>query len=242
MTKNGIIGVVGVLVVLGGIWFVLSKPFQTQVKETFRQGTEWTPENIQADPVGYLTWAQAETKKTEQKLEASVLSLRTKKNAAARSLEKNKADQADYEKLLAEFKEGYIAAEGNFPVKIRGVEFEESGLKRKIVECNDKLENVTSLVGTYEKSKTTIDRKLGEIEQKMSEVTKLTNKLGTDLEIAKVNKSVEGIEGIGDTLNSIMDTTDALVSTAEDGISVEEMITPTGEMRVDDEFDKIMGE
>lgn len=239
--KNVVVGVAA-LIVLGLVaFFVVSKPFQTQVKEQFRQGTEWTPENIQADPVGYLTWALGEADKTEQKLEASVIGLKTKKNAASRSLEKHTADATEYTKLLEEFKQAYTDANGTYPVNIRGVNLDETALKRKIVECNDKLQNVKELQSTYEKTKGVIDRKMGELEAKRTEVTKLKSKLGTQLEIAKVNKTVEGIEGIGDTLSSIIDTSDALVSTAEEGTDIEAFITPTGDARVDDEFDKIMG-
>ena len=96
--------------VAGSIWFFVSKPFQTHVNQAFNQATQWTPENIKKDPVGYLTWALAEVGKTEDKLQASELSLKTKKNATARALEKHTADQSQYEKLLTEFKEAYTTA------------------------------------------------------------------------------------------------------------------------------------
>jgi chromosome segregation ATPase len=221
----------------------VSKPFQTEVKEGYRQATEWTAENIQKNPVGYLTWALEEVGKTEQKLQASVLSLKTKKNGAERALERNHADQTEYNKLLDEFKNAYRSASSpsSWPVTVRNASFEENALKRKIVECNDKLKNVGTLVETYTKTKNVIDRKLTELDGKLAEVIKLKNKLSTDLEIAKVNKSVEGIDSIGDQLNAIVDTTAALVSTSEEGTSVEEMIKPTGDQRVEDEFAKIMG-
>ena len=55
--------------------------------------------------------------------------------------------------------------------------------------------------------------KLGEIEGKLAEVDKLKNKLSTNMEIAKVNQSVEGMDSIGDQLNSIVDTSSALTDT-----------------------------
>jgi hypothetical protein len=232
-----------VLVVVGlAAFFLISKPFQTQVKQQFEQATEWTSENIQKDPVGYLTWALGEVEKTEEKLNASRLSLKTKMNAASRSLEKHLADKTEYGKLLDELKEGFrTAADGsNWPVTVRNISFEETALKRKIVECNDKLKNESSLVETYTKSKGIIERKLGELDSQLAEVAKLKNKLSTDLEIAKVNESVEGLDSIGDTLNAIVDTSDALVSTAEEGTSIDDMIKPTGDERIEDEFADIM--
>ena len=100
-----IVGLVVLVLVAGGIWFFVSKPFQTNVKQGWNQATQWTPENIKKDPVGYLTWALDEVGKTEEKLQASELSLKTKKNATSRALEKHTADKSQYENLLTEFKD-----------------------------------------------------------------------------------------------------------------------------------------
>ena len=141
-----IVGLVVLLLVAGGIWYLVSKPFQTHVNQSLTQATQWTAENIKKDPVGYLTWALAEVGKTQDKLQASELSLRTKKNTTARALEKQTADKSQYEKLLGEFKAAYTTAAGEkkWPTMVRGMEFDEMHLKRKIVECNDKIKNTAT--------------------------------------------------------------------------------------------------
>ncbi|MGO9113272.1 MAG: hypothetical protein ACLP9L_28910 [Thermoguttaceae bacterium] len=238
-----IVGLVVLALVAGGIWFFVSKPFQTNVKQAYNQATQWTPENIKKDPVGYLTWALDEVGKTQDKLQASELSLKTKKNATARALQKQTADQSDYEKLLSEFKEAYTIAseQKKWPTRVRNTDLDEMALKRKIVECNDKIKNTAELVDTYAKTNKLIGDKLGEIEAKLAEVEKLKNKLSTNMEIAKVNQSVDDIGAIGDQLNAIVDTSSALAKTAEEGTSVADMIKPSGDARVNDEFSKIMG-
>lgn len=239
--STSVIAIILVLVLIGGgIFFFVSKPFQTSVKDAYEVATEWTPENIQKDPVGYLSWALRHTDATKQKLEASILSLKTKRNAAARALEKNTADKGQYEKLFEELKQAYTAAAGQFPVVVRGNSLEEGKLKSSIVEANDTIRNHEILVQTYTKTGTIIERKLGEIQNQMTELERLRNKLSTDLEIAKVNKTVEGIGSIGDQLLAITDTANALASTAEEGTSLQDMITPTGTARVDEEFAKLM--
>jgi len=45
-----VLGIVAVVLVIGGILFFVSKPFNTRVKSATRQATQWTPENIQKDP------------------------------------------------------------------------------------------------------------------------------------------------------------------------------------------------
>ena len=83
--------------------------------------------------------------------------------------------------------------------------------------------------------------RLSDVEKKLLDVRKLRNKLATDLEVARVNESVENLTGLNDRLASIMDTTDALLSTSTDEVSLEDLIKPSGDKRVDEEFDKIMG-
>ena len=53
-----------------GVLLVWSKPFSSRVKQATRQVTEWTPENIQKDTVGYLQWALDSVHGTETHLEA----------------------------------------------------------------------------------------------------------------------------------------------------------------------------
>jgi hypothetical protein len=237
-----IAAVVALILVAGGIWFLVSKPFHQQVKGALTQATQWTPENIKADPVGYLTYALEEVGRTEKKLQASELGLRTKKNAASRQLEKYTADKSDYEKLLADLKDAYskASADNKWPTRFRNVEIDEKGMKRKIVECAGKIKNTGDLLETYSKSDKMLGDKLDEIESKMSDVEKLKSKLSTNIEMAKATESVEDIGSIGDQLNSIVDTSSALAKTADEA-NVDQLIKPSGDAKVDDEFSKIMG-
>jgi hypothetical protein len=237
-----IVGIAVVLLIAGGIWYFVSKPFQTHVNQVYDKATQWTPENIKKDPVGYLTWALAEVDKTKDKLDASRLGLATKKNANTRVLKKQSADMSDYENLFKEFKDAYAKAgtEKHWPVTVRGKEFSEKAFKSATVECNAHIANTKVVVDTLTKTEKLIDDKLSEIEAKLSEVEQLKIKLSANLEIANANKSVEDIGSIGDQLNAIVDTSSALAKTTEEN-SVADMVKPSGDAHVEDEFSKIMG-
>ncbi len=237
--------VIILIAVIGGLFaYFWSKPFKTKVDEAARQAREWTPENIQKDPVGYLTWAMSESQATEDRLNASALSLRTKKNQIERESTAGSADQESYRKLLDEAKALYrtAAAGGQWPVDLRGSKLDEAQLKAKIVEASAKVTSIADMMAAYTKAHTVIERKSEQVEAKLGEVRKLRNKLSTDLEIAKVNKSVEGIGAINDQVASIMDTANALVSQQDGGVSLEDLVTPSGQQRMDEEFSKIMGQ
>jgi hypothetical protein len=231
-------------VIGGGIWFYVSKPFRTQVKDSFNSATEWTPENIKANPAGYLTWALDEATKTEKKLETSSFSLESHKNDAEKALGKFSAEKSQYEKLLGELKEAFKTAshDKKWPVEVHGQTLNEGDLKRRLVECHDAMRDTTSLMDTYARTKKVIDDKQNEIKDKLSEVKQLKSTLSTNIELAKANDSVGDIEAIGGQINKIESQSSALIHTAEESKSVADMIKPSSQSHVDEEFSKIMGD
>lgn len=238
-----VVGLVVLAVIAVAVLYFWSDPFQARVDNAARQASQWTPENIQKDPVGYLSWALKETENTGNKLSASSLGLRTQLNQLNRELTANQADRENYSKLLDDAKALYRTSleKNTWPADLRGSALTEEQLKAAIVEANDKVVLIDELITTYSKARSVVERKQVQLEQKSHEVTKLTNKLKTDLEVAKVNKSVEGIGAINDQVAAIMDTANALVEQQAAGVSLEDLVTPTGKQRVDAEFEKIMG-
>jgi len=79
------------------------------------------------------------------------------------------------------------------------------------------------------------------VKVKLDEVNLLRTQLESDLEVARVNKTVDGIEGINDQLGSIMDTSMALAQQQDDAGLLDSVMTQTPDQAIDDEFSKIMG-
>jgi predicted nucleic acid-binding Zn-ribbon protein len=132
-------------------------------------------------------------------------------------------------------------AKNSWPVTVHRVTFETAQeLKDKAVDANGKLERAKSLVETYTKAQAKVKDRLSEIDGQMTKVENLKTKLETDLETAKVQQTFEGIEGVSSNFDDIVHTSDALAQTAEKNSSVKDMIQPSGEARVNEEFDKLM--
>jgi hypothetical protein len=74
-TTAAVLGVLGVLVVGGAIWYFASDPFHTRVNEAWKQGTQWTPEQIAKDPVMYLNYVEGEANTALEKLKASKIAI-----------------------------------------------------------------------------------------------------------------------------------------------------------------------
>jgi hypothetical protein len=238
------VAVIVLVLVLGGIWYFVSKPFQTHVNETLRQQTDWTSENIKKDPEGYLTWAIAQVDKTRDKLKAAQLTLTTQQIEIGKKLDEKSDVKSKCETLLKDMKDAYTkaSARNDWPVTVGQNKFEdERAMKSKIVEVSHFLENTTKLVGTYTKAKGTVGDRLADIDGQLVKVESLKTTLSTNLETAKVQKTFEGIDDIGSDFSKIVNTSEALAKTDEKNTSVSDMLKSSGDARIDEEFDKIMG-
>jgi hypothetical protein len=154
-----------------------------------QQEIKWTPENIKKDPTGYLQWAIKQNEATNSSLEASKVTLDEQSREVFDKLQKVSNDRLGYESLLTELKEAYRKADdsNNWPVAVRNQKFETSrDLKRRIVECNDSLENSMKLVETYSTAQRTITERLSEIDEKRATNETLHKRLTTELEAAKM--------------------------------------------------------
>ncbi len=230
------------LIIAGTGFYFYSDVFQTKINEAARQATKWTPENIQADPVGYLTWAKAECNTSLTSMKARGLSLRTKVNEASRELKVRDADKKAFEELLTEAKETYRKADEAqaWPASLRGATLSEKQLKNKIVETYQRIESDTAIASAYQNSITTFTAQLDKIEQKTNEIDQLKRKLSTDLEVAKVNMTTKGLEGIVERVNAIIDTSAAMSDLSQEP-SIDDLVKPAKDEKVNTQFDQIMG-
>jgi len=210
--------------------------------EQKRQDAQWTSENIQKEPVLYLQSAIAECDKIAQRLDTQALSLGTKKNQSSREVTAQAAECIIYQKFLetAKIKYREMSASKAWPTVMNGVTLTEDQLKRKIVEAHQKTEACSTLGNVHQQNVIKLERKLAEIEQKQQEVIDLKRKLSLDMEVVKVKKAINDIDGIKDTVNAMMDISNAIV-TGKGDPSLEDLAMPTVSAKVDSEFEKIMG-
>lgn len=209
--------------------------------EQKRQDTKWTSENIQKEPVLYLQSAITECETISQRLDTQALSLGTKKNQSSREVTAQAAECGMYKKFLETAKAKYreVSASGAWPTALNGVTLTEDQLKRKIVEAHQKIETCSTLGNVHQQNVNKLERKLAEIAQKQQEVIDLKRKLSLDMEVVKVKKAIDDIDGIKDTVNAMMDISNAIVASKGDP-SLEDLVMPTVSSKVDSEFDKIM--
>ena len=213
-----IVGLIVLVLAVGAIWYLVSKPFKQQVNDTITNNTEWTPERIRKDPVLYLSWAIGEVNKTEGKLQASKLDLTAKEKGIKRSLERARAAKADGETRLAELRKAYKTTDANNSCRPRSARIPTA---RSSWEQDSRLQprnrEHAREFDAYTENFNRLEAKLAEIGTRLSEVTQLRTKFSTDKSMAESDKTVEGIESIGGQVASIKDMSDALTSVSGDG-------------------------
>jgi len=207
------------------------------------RNTAWTPDKIAAEPEAYLTWALAEVSQTETLLHQQGLALRSEINKAGRLIAAHQESLADVKAWLGEAKAAYRAAaeENQWPATLedRGVGEEE--LKTRILEADAQMAILAELTETYADSRQILERKKVELDGKLAEVRRLRAKLGSDLEILRVNQTLEDVGKLSVQFSEIQ--AGAAVLLADPSVlSLEALVAPAGIPARDEAFDRILAE
>ncbi|MBF0548235.1 MAG: hypothetical protein HQM08_27610 [Candidatus Riflebacteria bacterium] len=242
MSRKGNILILFVIIISGlAAFYFISDPFKTKVNMAISQTITWTPENIQKDSVGYLTWAKSECDRILDQLGAREIAIKTKKNEVERELLEKDVDLKALSELLDEAKILYRAnvEKKSFPVSLRSIQLNEPQLKAKILESHQKIELLKNSIPVFKNTLSLLTQKIAETQGKSNEVSGLRRKIGNDIELAKLKKETSDLNGLHSELKNLLDTTSAVVQ--PDSIpSVDDLAKMQSQGQVDLEFEKIL--
>jgi hypothetical protein len=213
------------IVALVGIAYFVSKPFAAKVNEATAQATQWTPENITKDPVGYFTWATAELKDKEGQLKARAYKLAVEKEKARQAARENSAKQDSLKQVLDSAKNAYRAlpdvapaAEGTkpakqFPFTWEGVEFKTfDDFKLQILRTENSRKNADKLARQYKLNAERIEVMLKEVREIQSKTAISLESASANLELLKSQKTIADVGEIGNSVNALLIECNVLVS------------------------------
>jgi type II secretory pathway component PulM len=178
------VAVILVLAVVG--LFFVSPGFQSKAKKTFTDLTQWTPENIEKDPVGYWTFLKDKAETDKKELQNTRRGLSAAMETTSKKVdEKTKLFEAGT-KIAEEFADAITAA--NFPVTLHGKEYTAD-------QANMQLSLTLAEVDAYKESVAKLNEISKIAEQKIQEtiinIEKIDNEitvLNTKSEVFKANK------------------------------------------------------
>lgn len=237
--------VVGLIVVaalvLGGLYF-FSDVFKTKADRTFKNLTEWTPENIAADPLSYLDFCEAKATEAMKKLKASEIEvkgnlgdLKTKQAESATAIETG-------DKALTDLKSQYNGAEQSqtWPLKWQGKEFDQAQAKKQIVSLHKSLEGKKRLLDTLNGGIKKLENQIEQIKDAKFKCDEQLASIATNRDMLKVKSITDDLKKQLVDMRSVLSV---VVDTADDKdslVSLDELTKDPGLNVSDTEFDKIM--
>lgn len=243
-----------ILTVVGlGAWYLASKPFAARVNEAARQGTQWTPEQINKNPSGYFNWAVSELTKNVEKLKANELSLKIEKKRVERAMAENAGKVKSSTKMLDAARAAYKAlpdAEGSgkkFPLSVEGVTFDTlSSFKRDCYKLENRRKVAEASQLRFSAAVAKIDGWLDKIAAKQTEAEINLETANAQLAILRTQQTIDGVGGLAESINGLLDEIEMVASDSDPArvgslLDVAERSeTPSGGLS-DADFDKLMG-
>ena len=230
-----------VVVVAGGYFF--SAPFKSKVDRKIEQATQWTPENIQKDPEGYLFFAQGEIENTKNTLEAQLIEVAQRRERASNLLVERAAEFDAVSSLLQELKDSYRQAEtsGAWPVSVGDTAFTESDLRSRIIEAHARAKASGEQNDLIKSAIVQLNAREDKIRSQSDELEVVERKIESDLEVVKTTKALEGFEEIQIDLAAFTSAS-SLLADVPAGDSLDALIAERKQLASDEDFQAILAE
>ena len=217
---------------------------KARAREEYRQEKTWTAENKQKEPELFLRDQLAEVKRKDVVFSVQLVELNTKLAELKRKQSVSTANAEKTEAYLAKAKSVYreCKAAGKWPATVNGFTFSKQLLKTRIVEASSRCEQAVELSGKMREGIVLVTRKIEMVQARQRKLVDLRAKIEAGIEMAKLKKTVEDIDGIDDQVNGISDQVDGLGVQADFAANLDDVMELSGDAKIDAEFEKIMAE
>ena len=208
--------IIAIIIVGGAIFLSVSKPWSQWAKTAVENATEWTPENIQKDKLGYLSWAKDEMEKAQNKLEARAIALGAALEDAKQKKEKNALLSKANKNLLVSGMKAYKEAEaaGQWPDKWERLDVgSQEAFKQILLDTETRRANAERRVVVYEDYEQKIVTKLDEIKTERRKVSDFRKELEIKIEMIKTDQIINITEESRSNAQKIINTVKHITST-----------------------------
>ena len=228
-------------VVFAGAYLV-SDPFRTKVNTLFESATAWTDENIAKDPEGYLRWTLAEFDRMEDELRGRQVNLRTQLNSLERRSEVDARQAPLVAEKLEELKAAYRLAHdtGQWPADIGGLRVVEDELRQLILEADERRARYAENARAYEVAISRTRNDLARVDSVLSDLRERRSDVDRQLQQVRLHSTLDGIEGLNDRINALLDTTRAVRSETERTLSLDDLLQADERAAESRRFEDIM--
>ena len=240
MTK-AVVALVVLVLVAGAIFYFVSDPFKTKVDIQVEQATKWTPENINKDPVGYLTWAIGKSQQAADSLSARQIALAQQKSNNERLLKNDTKDLSAAGKLFDQFRTAYknAATTGSWPTEVVGTQYEEEALKSRVIEFRTKIDSLRKNSEQRTALQKRIESNMQEVARRLDDAKSTKTDLSQKLELVKANQAIDDLDTLRADVDGLTGVADFLAG-SESGASIDDLIEQQQSTISDAEFNDIL--
>lgn len=242
-----ITGLLILAVLVGGGFYLFSDVFQGKIDRLRKDYTEWTPENIAQDPVGYLTWAQGEFTRIERDLKGHKQALLTRRIEVQAKLKGESAAETTLAKILNKLKGDYRGAvsTGDWTeVKVDGRSVSEGDMRLLILEADEKLARAVRKQSVFKRYESRVEEELKKVDKMLKDLQTKREEIDEQLEYVKMDKTVADYTSLMNKVDSVLNTSKAIRENEADKLSVDDLVkAEERNQKLEDEkvrFDRIM--
>ena len=226
---GAVIGIIAAIIIVGGIAFYISDPFNSRVKEQYDQMTKWTPENIAKDPKGYLDFCEQQTKKAQEDLKADEIRL-----AQSRAkLEQMRDDAAKHvtngESALKEVVPMFTSANqsNSFPMSYRNTSYTKEMARKQIVMWDRDVERQKTLKTKAESGLKRLEAEAVKIEDLKIKAKEQLADIDYNRQLLAANKLTEDLKTRLVNMQAAVQATVNAASSTDGTISLSELTAET---------------
>lgn len=237
------IGIIAAIIIVGGIAFYISDPFNTWTKGKYKELTEWTPQNIADNPVAYLDFVEDKTKQAVQELKGDRVAVEMKRGEFNQMKETaaNKVRQG--EALLAKLKDTYEQTSGSPTATVvwEGQNRDVNWLKTQIMTIYKQTETQKNVLSRVEGGLKTLDAQVVKIDKAQGEATAQLAEIAANRELLKVQQLTQGLQDRLVAMKGAVQGVMAVAGESADSLSLDRLATESSASVDEAEFEKIMG-
>jgi hypothetical protein len=187
---------------------------------------QWTPQEIQANPVGYLQWAdrriQTQISQREQK-RRSLTERLDKIKARQTTLAENIANADNYRKRI-ETAARQSEDEERVPFKVGGLPFDQDTAKAAVAKLAQYVDDHKPLEADYEQAVAGMQQMVATLGRDLDALGRAREKLALDIERVGLNQSMADLDALRKTEEEIAGYDKALSKmTTEESLSIDRL-------------------
>jgi hypothetical protein len=220
-------GLLILAVLVGGGLYFFSDVFQGKIDRLRKDYSEWTPENIAQDPVGYLTWAQGEFSRIERNLKGHKQALLTRKIEVQAKLKDEDAAEKTLAKVLTRLKGDYrgaVSTKDWSEVKVDGKNVSESEMRDLILEADARLARAVRKQSVYRQYETRVEEELKKVDKMLKDLQTKREEIDEQLEFVKMDRTVADYTSLMNKVDSVLNTSKAIGENEADKLSVDDLV------------------